>query len=125
MASPTRKDIKTFWIEAEWVGSGVQAAAWAPAVDMQAFANQLVACVDLAGVPRSAVRVEASACELRICGERPTPVLEGDTPLKLIQMEVPHGPFARRLRLPSQIDPARISTEYRDGFLWIVMPLVD
>jgi HSP20 family protein len=40
-----------------------------------------------------------------------------------MEMEIDYGPFERVLELPSDVDPDRVEAKYRDGLLWIYLPL--
>jgi HSP20 family molecular chaperone IbpA len=40
-------------------------------------------------------------------------------------MEIDYGPFARVLELPADIDTTAMKAEYRDGLLWVYLPIAE
>lgn len=96
---------------------------WAPRVDVYETADEYIAVVELAGVDRDNVTIEVEEHELAIVGERPIPV--GDLPetgAGCLQLEIPYGPFERRLAFPVALDPARASATFHDGMLSVRVP---
>lgn len=98
---------------------------WRPAVNAYRCADQFVVCVDLAGVDRSAVQVFAEPRRLVLRGTRPPPgpPCEQPQPVRVLEMEIDYGPFERVLELPSEVDPDQVEAKYREGLLWIYLPL--
>jgi HSP20 family molecular chaperone IbpA len=37
-------------------------------------------------------------------------------------MEIDHGAFCREVELPHDVQPERVTANYRDGLLWIELP---
>lgn len=98
---------------------------WSPAVNVYRCSDRFIVCLDLAGVERQHVSVEAEPRRVRIRGHRspPEPRLDPPQPMQVLAMEIDYGYFERELRLPEAIDPDRASAEQRDGWLWIQLPL--
>ncbi|HEY6052841.1 MAG TPA: Hsp20/alpha crystallin family protein, partial [Gaiellaceae bacterium] len=95
-----------------------------PQVDAYRTADPtcLTIVVELPGVDPDAVQVVVSDRTLVIAGERPRPRVEGQV---WQQLEIEYGPFQRRIALPEDVDPAEATADYENGFLTIVMPVVE
>jgi HSP20 family protein len=62
---------------------------------------------------------------LTLRGVRPSlEPAENCTGMVVLAMEIDHGPFERILELSVEVDPDRVVAEYRQGVLWIQMPLL-
>lgn len=99
--------------------------AWSPNINAFLCARELVVCVDLAGVERSALDLLIEPRRLRVRGQRklPEPGTE-EAPLQTLAMEIDYGPFERELALPVEVDTARVTAKHRKGLLWIHLPLL-
>lgn len=98
---------------------------WTPAINVYRCADRFVVCVDLAGVNKQDLSVQAEARRLRISGQRlpPEPQTEPREPIQVLVMEIDYGRFEREFRLSQEIDPERAAAEQRDGWLWIQLPM--
>lgn len=126
--------------------------AWAPPVNVYRVAERIELCVDLAGVDRRCVHVEVQPGRVTIRGTRhtpestaspppnPTPTSSsapkqdrpGKTPssepasetaTQIVIMEINHGPFRRDIHLPDVFHVDHVESHYRDGLLWVFLPL--
>lgn len=99
---------------------------WTPAINAYQCRDQIIVCVDLAGVDRQQIDLHAEPRRLRICGLRQPLETTGDEgpPLQVIALEIDQGVFQREISLPSEINPAAVRAEQRNGLLWIYLPLV-
>lgn len=109
---------------------------WAPRVDVYESASAFVAIVELAGVDQDSVAVEVEDQEVAIVGERAlSSQAPGQAPgaeaagaegaqegLNCLQLEVPYGPFERRLILPVPVDAGKASASFEAGILRITLP---
>lgn len=75
---------------------------------------------DLAGVDPDAVSLEISGRELVILGERPVRETEGRA---YQQVEIPTGPFRRRIKLGVDVVAEGASATFEDGILRVELPL--
>jgi len=98
---------------------------WAPPINLYQLSRRIEVCVDLAGVEKSSMNVQVEPGRLTIRGLRiaPEPPHDASEPMRILTMEINHGPFCRVIKLPSQIDLKRIESEYKQGLLWIRLPL--
>lgn len=98
-------------------------AGWSPALNCYESPGRLHVCIDLAGVDRASISVHVEPGRLRVCGIRHTPEPPADTPQRIHCMEIDAGPFARTLALPASVVLDQVVSTYRDGLLWIELPL--
>lgn len=96
--------------------------AWAPRIDVYETADAFVAVAELAGIEPSAVTIEIEGEQVTITGERApgAPPEGGDC----LQLEVPFGPFERRLVLPCGVNTAEATADFADGMLTIHLPKI-
>jgi len=87
---------------------------WEPPVDVFEDELEVLVLVALPGVPPQKVEVTAEADELVVRAERSLPFAA--SPRALRRLEIPHGYFERRIRLPGVRLEAG-TREVRDGCL--------
>ena len=98
---------------------------WRPAVNAYRCRDRFTVCVDLAGTTKEAIQVLVDRRRLTLRGTRPSVEPGGECPgLVVLAMEIDHGPYERVLELPAEIDADRVTAEYRQGVLWIELPLL-
>jgi len=98
--------------------------SWAPLVNMYRLADRIELAVDLAGVERGSLSIELTPGRLTLTGIRrpPEPRRAAGEPMEVMEMEIDHGPFGRRIALPEGIDLEAAASEYVKGLLWIRLP---
>jgi HSP20 family protein len=98
---------------------------WTPAINAYRCREQIVVCVDLAGVDKEQIKLHAEPRRLSIRGVRQPLDLTVDEcpPLQVFALEIDQGLFHREIALPLEIDPAAVRAEQRNGMLWIHLPL--
>jgi HSP20 family protein len=90
---------------------------WNPAADVYRAPDGWIVKLDLAGICSDELEVEIRSKLLTIRGcRRDTHYREGFT---YHQMEITYSRFEKTIEFPSPIEGARISQDYRDGFLII------
>lgn len=125
MARQFNQVIGSFW---QWHGGNFSPAeSWTPAINVYMVGRRVEVCVDLAGLKKETIDVHVEPGTLVIRGMRqaPEPNSQADEELRILCMEVDHGPFCRRIRLPGQVDIARVESTYSEGLLWVRLPLRD
>ncbi|MBP9749356.1 MAG: Hsp20/alpha crystallin family protein [Candidatus Pacebacteria bacterium] len=93
------------------------------AVDMYEDGNNLVAEMSVPGIEADKIDVSVEGNYLRICGRR-----EEEKEKKTKQFyskEIHRGSFERALRLPSAVNETKVSAEYKDGLLKIILPKLE
>ena len=98
--------------------------AFQPSVDTFVSGDppELTVLVELPGVDPATVSLVVGGRALLVSGERLRP--SGESRLYQ-QMEIAYGPFARRIRLPADVDPERAQAEYERGVLRVSLPLAE
>ena len=94
---------------------------WRPSADVYRDRNGWLVKFDLAGVRREDIQLNVTGQRLTIAGiRRDWPIQAGQQPYS---MEIDYNRFERSVELPSNIENAQITTEYRDGMLLIRLQL--
>lgn len=91
-----------------------QAAAWAPTVDVYETAEAFVILAELPGVSEDDVDITVDGEEVRLRGERHLP---GPRPESFERLERSYGPFTRSFHFEQEVDPDRVTAEFKDGLL--------
>lgn len=108
-----------------------QAQAWSPAVNIYQVGKVLHVCVDLAGIDRDKIDVRIEPGRLKVSGVRHAPepmpadpaLPHLDVDMKIHSMEIDYGSFCRELPVPREVNLDGVQSEYRQGMLWIRLPL--
>lgn len=91
-----------------------------PVADVVEMADAFLILVELPGLSREDVHLEARGNELAVFGERKPPNgLGGAT---FLAMERSYGCFARRFTLPVNVDPGAVRASMKSGLLRIEVP---
>jgi len=95
-------------------------ADFVPAIDVHETDAEFVVTADLPDVKKSDVRVQVREGTLSIEGERHREKEEKGQRFHKIERD--YGRFVRRLVLPTDVDPAKVRAEFKDGVLRVVLP---
>lgn len=100
--------------------------SWSPAINGYLCAEQIIICVELAGVDQQQLELHAEPRRLRLRGVRQPleAILAESRPLQVFALEIDQGFFEREIALPLDIHPAAVRAEQRNGLLWIYLPLM-
>jgi HSP20 family protein len=103
----------------------VPAGGWRPSVNVYAHKDRLEVCVELAGMPKEKIDIQATSRRLVIRGNRLSPERDCDHPPcgRILMMEISEGAFERVLEFPVDVDPDRTVARQENGWLWITLPL--
>jgi HSP20 family protein len=93
---------------------------WAPPVDIQETDKEYVIKADLPEVKKEDVKVEFVNGVLSVEGERRQEKEEKGK--RFHKIERAYGKFVRRFDLPSEVDSAKLSAEFKDGVLNVHLP---
>lgn len=99
------------------MGPAEATSSWAPPTDVEVRGNQVVLTVELPGVRRDDVQVEAADNVLTVSGRR-TEAEDG----RYLRRERPVGEFRRSFALPWKIDADKVSAKLERGVLTITVP---
>ena len=90
-----------------------------PPINVFQQGDNLVAIIELAGVNKSDLEIQAKDGTIRISGKKNVAYPEK---VSLDRRERLAGPYDRTLTVPIQVDADRIKAEYRDGVLALFIP---
>ena len=106
-------------IASDWIGRGTAAIGSFPPVNIFQKGEDLVAVVELPGIDKNDLEIEAKENTIRINGRKA--IAYGEQ-ASVHRRERVSGVFDRTLSVPIRIEPDRIKAEYRDGLLALFIP---
>jgi HSP20 family protein len=106
-------------LESDWLRSATAGTGAFPPINVFQQGDNLVAIIELAGVNKSDLEIQAKDGTIRISGKKSVAYPEK---VSLHRRERLSGTFDRTLTVPIQIDADRIKAEYRDGVLALFIP---
>jgi HSP20 family protein len=89
-----------------------------PPINVFQQGDDVLAIVELSGVEKKDLEIQAKENTIRISGKKSANYPEGS----VHRRERVFGEFDRTLSLPIGVDPARIKAEYREGVLTLLLP---
>jgi HSP20 family protein len=90
-----------------------------PPINVFQQGDDILAIMELPGVDKNDLQIQAKANTLRISGKKTADYANG---VSVHRRERVSGEFDRTLSLPVEIDPDGIKAEYRDGLLALFLP---
>jgi HSP20 family protein len=106
-------------LESDWLRGATAGTGAFPLINVFQQNDNLVAIIELAGVNKSDLEIQAKDNTIRISGRKSISYPEK---VSLHRRERLSGTFDRTLTVPIQIDADRIKAEYRDGVLALFIP---
>jgi HSP20 family protein len=106
-------------LASNWLGNSTANSGAYPPINIFQQQDDFVAIVELPGVSKSDLTIEAKEGTLRISGKK---TLDYEDKASIHRRERLAGSFDRTITLPIRIDPDRIKAEYRDGILALFIP---
>jgi len=94
--------------------------SWVPLADVVETPDAYVVDVELPGLGRDDVVIQAQGDEIVVRGERRLD--PASRPESFHRLERRYGPFARSFRFSEEVDPDRIAAEFEDGLLRLEIP---
>jgi len=120
---PNFEDFPTKWFDEalqNFFNEPAAARPWAPAVDIQETADELVLTADLPGVSMKDIDVRIEDGTLALSGERKFE--KEDKSVGYHRIERSYGSFKRLFALPDTVEPDKVSAGYENGVLTITLP---
>jgi HSP20 family protein len=109
-------------IASDWMGQGTAAIGSFPPINIFQKGEDFVAIVELPGIDKNDLEIEAKENTIRIRGKKTIAYGEHAS---VHRRERISGVFDRTLSVPIRIEPDRIKAEYRDGILALFIPRAD
>ena len=106
-------------LDSEWLRGATAGSGAFPPINVFQQGDNLVAIVELAGVNKSDLEIQAKDNTIRVSGKKEFAYPEK---VSLHRRERLSGNFDRTLTVPMQIDAGGIKAEYRDGVLALFIP---
>jgi HSP20 family protein len=106
-------------IESDWMERGTAASGSFPPINIFQKGDDFVAVVELPGVDKNDLEIEAKEDTIRIRGRK---VIAYGEQASVHRRERVSGVFDRTLSVPIRIEPGSIKAEYRDGMLLLFIP---
>jgi HSP20 family protein len=102
-----------------WLGSGTAGTGSFPPINVFQQGDDFVAIVELPGVDKDSLQIEAKENTIRIAGRK---TIRNAEKASVHRRERVTGSFDRTIAVPVQIDPDAIRAELRDGVLALSIP---
>jgi HSP20 family protein len=106
-------------LESDWLRGDTTGAGAFPPINVFQQGDSLVAVLEMPGVSKSDLEIQAKGNTIRISGKKAIAYPEG---VSLHRRERRSGSFDRSLNVPMQINADAIRAEYRDGILTLIIP---
>jgi HSP20 family protein len=106
-------------LESDWLRGATAGTGAFPPINVFQQGDDLVAILELPGIDKGGLQLEAKNNTIRISGKKEIVYDEGTS---VHRRERHSGTFDRTLTVPIQIDADRIKAEYRDGVLALFIP---
>ena len=103
----------------DWLGSSISAPGAFPPINVFRQNDDYVAIIELPGINKDDLDIEAKENVIRVKGERRASYPEGASAHR---RERVFGTFDRTISVPIRIDADRIIAEYRNGILALHNP---
>lgn len=106
-------------LQSDWLNGATAGAGAYPPINVFQQGENLVAVLEVPGVNKDDIRIEAKDNAIRVSGKKSIRYPEG---VSVHRRERLTGTFDRTLTVPMQIDADAIKAEYRDGVLALFIP---
>ncbi|MDY6990496.1 MAG: Hsp20/alpha crystallin family protein [Thermodesulfobacteriota bacterium] len=98
----------------------VEEGQWSPSVDVSENAKAVIVKAEIPGIDPKAIDVSVRGNILTLRGERKKE--HEETGEDFHRTERSYGAFSRSIRLPAEVDVAKVTANYKDGVLKINLP---
>jgi HSP20 family protein len=105
--------------DSDWMGAGTAGMGSFPPINIFQQGDDFVAVVELPGIGKDDLQIEAKEGTIRISGNKTVDYAEKAS---VHRRERLFGAFDRTISLPVQIDVDGVRAEYRDGVLALFIP---
>ncbi len=120
MKEDMKRLVEDFSCPSPFASSSKRVAQFRPVADVLESENEFQILVELPGLEREDVSLEAQGNELVVFGERKLSREAGDIAFQV--MERSYGCFARRFTFPMDVEGRDIRASMKSGLLLVVVP---
>ncbi len=106
-------------LDSNWLDGSTAGTGAFPPINVFQQGDNLLAVLEVPGVDKSDLEIQAKGNAIRISGKKAISYPEG---VSVHRRERSAGRFDRTLTVPMQIDADAIKAEYRDGVLALLIP---
>ncbi len=106
-------------LASDWLHDQTASLGPFPPVNVFQQADDMLAIVELPGVDKDSLQIQAKENTIRLAGKKTVSYPEG---ISLHRRERTFGEFDRTLSLPVKVNADKIRAEYRDGILALFLP---
>ena len=106
-------------LDSNWLDGSTAGTGAFPPINVFQQGDNLLAVLEVPGVDKSDLEIQAKGNAVRIFGKKAISYPEG---VSVHRRERSAGRFDRTLAVPMQIDADAIKAEYRDGVLALLIP---
>ncbi|HUG53155.1 MAG TPA: Hsp20/alpha crystallin family protein [Vicinamibacteria bacterium] len=99
---------------------GLPPSAWTPPADVYETADGFVVLMDLPGLSPDDVEIHVDGERLVVRGERRP--ADKTRPESFHRVERSYGVFMRAFQLTGEVDPDKVTADFRDGLLRLELP---
>ena len=103
----------------DWMGSSMTGVGSFPPINIFQRGDDFLAIVELPGVDKNDLEIEAKQNTIRISGRKN---IKYDEDASVHRRERIWGGFDRTIQVPIQIDPDAVTAEFKDGMLALFIP---
>jgi HSP20 family protein len=109
-------------LESDWLRDATTSMGPFPPINIFQQGEDFVAIIELPGIDKNDLQIQAKENMIRIAGKKTTSYQEGAS---VHRRERISGEFDRTMTVPVQIDADGIKAEYRDGILALFIPTAE
>jgi HSP20 family protein len=106
-------------LASDWLQGQTTSQGPFPPINVFRQGDEILAIVELPGVDKDSLQIEAKENTIRIAGKK---VIAYPPGVRVHRRERTTGEFDRTLSLPVRLEPDGIKAEYRDGILALYLP---
>ncbi|WP_342241886.1 Hsp20/alpha crystallin family protein [Inquilinus sp. OTU3971] len=106
-------------ISSDWMGSRTSGTGSFPPINIFQQGDDFVAIVELPGMDKNNLEIEAKENTIRISGRK---TIQYDEGASIHRRERIWGTFDRTISVPIQIDPDAVKADYQEGVLALFIP---
>jgi HSP20 family protein len=106
-------------LDSDWLENATSGIGAFPTINVFQRGSDFVAIIEMPGVSKDDLGLEVRGNTIRISGKK---TVDYGGEVSMHRRERIAGSFDRTISLPVQVDPNRITAEYRDGILALSLP---